>query len=62
MDEMLKNVPMWVTWVFSGIGVTILGWIGILLFRKGESKVQTQKAGDGAIQIISGGDTNIKRE
>ena len=59
MTEILTDVPVWVTWVFSGIGVAIIGWVGIFLFRRGTSKTQSQTAGDKATQIMSGNDTKI---
>jgi hypothetical protein len=60
MIEILKNAPSWVTWVFSGIGVAIIGWIGIFLFRKATSTKQSQTAGDNSTQIMSGKNTKIK--
>lgn len=34
MENILNNVPSWVTWVFSGIGCLVLTWLGAYLFKK----------------------------
>lgn len=61
MNDFFYQLPEWVTWVFSGIGVAVLGWLGMLFFSK-KSRIikQTQKAGDGSTQIMSGRDTKYK--
>jgi plastocyanin domain-containing protein len=55
MEWIIKNKD----WIFSGIGVFILGLI-INWFRKGKSNSQTQKSGSNSTNFQSGRDINIK--
>ena len=41
-------------WIFGGIGVAVIGWIGWFLFGRG--KTQSQKAGDNSTNIQVGRD------
>jgi hypothetical protein len=43
----------WVEWVFSGIGVAVIGWLGIWLFRRRQSGGVSQsiKSGDGSTNV-----------
>lgn len=47
-------------WLFSGIGVVVIGWIGKLIFKKSnDSSTQTIRSGDGSINIQGGRDVNV---
>lgn len=43
MENMLNNVPEWVTWVFSGIGCLVLTWLVSLFFKKSKGDTKTSK-------------------
>lgn len=44
MENILNNIPAWVTWVFSGIGCLVLTWLVTLFFRSGQgNKTKTVK-------------------
>ena len=43
MENILSNVPGWVTWVFSGIGCLVLTWIVSLFFKKSKGGTKTSK-------------------
>lgn len=67
----LREILTWAAdnkeWVFSGYGLAVIGcvaFIGIVVFcgwlyYKNKNSGQTAKAGDGAIVIQSGRDSNI---
>lgn len=46
MENILNNVPSWVTWVFSGIGCVVITLLVTLLFKrnKGNNKKITKKS------------------
>ena len=37
MENILNNVPTWVTWVFSGIGCLVLTWLVSLFLKRSKS-------------------------
>ena len=43
MENILSNVPEWVTWVFSGLGCVVLTWIVSLFFKKKKVGTKTSK-------------------
>jgi hypothetical protein len=53
----------WVQWVFSGIGVAVIGWIGTWLFRKRQSAdpgvIQSIKSSPSSVIIQTAGDLTI---
>jgi predicted tellurium resistance membrane protein TerC len=56
MEWLIKNKE----WVFSGIGVAVLAWIGGWLFLRSKSETarkqkQIQRSGDNSINIQAGG-------
>ncbi|PKO81787.1 MAG: hypothetical protein CVU19_05245 [Betaproteobacteria bacterium HGW-Betaproteobacteria-13] len=47
-------------WLFSGIGVVFIGWVGQLIFNKSsDSSTQTIRSGDGSINIQGGRDVTV---
>lgn len=53
MEDILNNVPSWVTWVFSGIGCLLLTWLGAR-FCKNDQKSNTKTSKKSSIK----GDNN----
>ena len=47
-------------WIFSGIGVMFISIIGAIFYRKKQSKVITQKAGDKSINVQGNGSISIQ--
>jgi hypothetical protein len=62
MSNYLNNLPQWVTWVFSGVGVTLTVLVLKFLFSKktGRTHNQVQKAGDNSTQAMAGRDLKPK--
>lgn len=64
---MFQNILAWLddnkSWIFSGIGVTIVGLIGAWFLKpKSRGKVnQVQKAGDSSTNIQVGGNVEINK-
>lgn len=54
MIWLLKNKD----WIFSGIGVSIIGIFASWLFRRNKSS-QTQKAGNNSANYQAGGDIKV---
>jgi hypothetical protein len=51
-------------WIFSGIGVAIIGWIGAWIFlrqkpEKGGNKKQSQRSGSNSINIQAGDNIHL---
>jgi hypothetical protein len=47
-------------WLFSGIGVAIVSWIGALIFkRNNSSSSQTIRSGNNSTNLQAGRDVNI---
>ena len=58
MDNMLNYIAENKQWLFSGLGIVLLGWIiKFIFFRK--KPTQVQKSGKDSISIQAGGDVNI---
>ena len=51
------------TWIFSGVGLVIIGGIARLFFRKKEPSIRiTQKSGKNSRQYLSQGDMHIHED
>lgn len=61
MENIFNNVPIWVTWVFSGIGCLVLTWLATLFFNrsKGNNKRSSIK-GDNNTVIQNSDSSSIK--
>jgi hypothetical protein len=47
-------------WLFSGIGVAVVSWIGVLIFKRtNASSRQTIRSGDNSTNFQAGRDVNI---
>lgn len=47
-------------WLFSGVGLIIVGWVGRLFFKKTySSSTQTIRSGDSSTSVQAGRDVNI---
>ncbi|WP_353254247.1 hypothetical protein [Salinisphaera sp. PC39] len=60
----MENVFAWVIdnkeWLFSGVGLAVVAWVGRLIFKKtSASSTQTIRSGDGSTNVQAGRDVNI---
>lgn len=60
----MGNFVAWITdnkeWVFSGVGLVVVAWIGRLIFMKTcASSSQTIRAGDSSTNVQAGRDINV---
>lgn len=55
MDWIIENKE----WLFSGVGISIIGLIYYLIVKNKRNKVQKQKAGKNSTNVQAGGDINI---
>lgn len=47
-------------WLFSGVGLVVVAWVGRLVFKKTyASSTQTIRSGDSSTNVQSGRDVNI---
>lgn len=47
-------------WLFSGIGVVVIGWVGQLIFKKSnDSSTQNIRSGAGSINVQGGRDVTV---
>ena len=47
-------------WLFSGIGLAVVAWVGRLIFKQTfASSVQTIRSADGSTNVQAGRDVNI---
>ncbi len=58
MDNMLNYIAENKQWLFSGLGIVLLGWIIKFIFFRNKP-TQVQKSGKDSISIQAGGDVNI---
>lgn len=60
MEELWAWVIKNKEWLFSGIGVVVIGWIVQLIFKKSNSSsTQTIRSGDGSTNVQGGRDVNV---
>lgn len=52
------NIPDWVTWVFSGIGVAVIGW-GISCFSKKDNNQSVGDNNSGNVTQINGDNNHV---
>jgi len=60
----LEKFVAWVIdnkeWLFSGVGVVVVVWVGRLIFKKTfASSTQTIRSGDSSTNVQAGRDVNI---
>jgi len=60
----LEDFVAWVVdnkkWLFSGVGVVVVGWVVRLIFKKTyASSTQTIRSGDGSTNVQAGRDINV---
>ncbi|WP_209403715.1 LPXTG cell wall anchor domain-containing protein [Pseudozobellia sp. WGM2] len=55
MDWIIENKD----WLFSGLGISIIGFGYYLIRRKKRNKEQMQKGGKNSTNLQAGGDINI---
>jgi len=60
----LEDFVAWVIdnveWLFSGVGLVVLAWVGRLIFKKTHaSSTQTIRSGDSSTNVQAGRDVNI---
>lgn len=47
-------------WLFSGVGLVVVAWVGRLIFRRTyASSTQTVRSGDSSTNVQAGRDVNI---
>lgn len=60
MEELWAWVIKNKEWLFSGIGVVVIGWVVQLFFKKSNaSSTQTIRSGDGSFNVQGGRDVNV---
>lgn len=52
------SIPDWITWVFSGIGVAVIGWI-ISCFTKKDNNQSIGDNNSGNVTLVNGNDNNV---
>jgi len=60
----LEEFVAWVIdnkqWLFSGVGLVVVAWVGRLIFKKRyASSTQTIRSGDSSTNVQAGRDVNI---
>lgn len=60
----MENFVAWVIdnkeWLFSGVGLVVVAWVGRLIFKKTcTSSTQTIRSGDSSTNIQAGRDIHI---
>lgn len=63
-EELLDEVNAWVVdnkeWLFSGVGVMLLAWVGRIILKRVQAEPsQTIRSGEGSTNIQSGRDAII---
>lgn len=60
----MEDFVVWVIdnkqWLFSGVGLAVVVWVGRLIFKKrSASTTQNIRSGDNSTNIQAGGDINV---
>ncbi|SMG34604.1 hypothetical protein [Fibrobacter sp. UWB13] len=58
MENILNCISENKEWLFSGLGIVLLGWIVKIIFFRNKP-TQVQKSGKDSINIQAGGDVHI---
>ncbi|NQU26581.1 MAG: hypothetical protein HQ567_35300 [Candidatus Nealsonbacteria bacterium] len=60
MEEFVAWVIDNKQWLFSGVGLVVVAWVGRLIFKKRyASSTQTIRSGDSSTNVQAGRDVNI---
>ena len=60
MEDFVAWVIDNVEWLFSGVGLVVVAWVGRLIFKKTyASSTQTIRSGDSSTNIQVGRDANV---
>ncbi|MEW8051278.1 MAG: hypothetical protein AB2809_12965 [Candidatus Thiodiazotropha sp.] len=60
MDEFIKWLGANKEWIFSGVGVVLVAWIGRVIFQGRRASSQKIRSGDKSSNIQAGRDIRIE--